>query len=91
MKLSEKDRKNLISYCKKHNFTDDKLIKTIDKYMKIPFGYYFQMDSSNNSFAFINETKFNDFYYFKPIHSANLESQSDLDIYKNLSALQLVQ
>ena len=31
MKLSEEDRKNLILYCKKHNFTDDKLIKTIDK------------------------------------------------------------
>ena len=90
MKLSEKDRKNLISYCKKHNFTDDKLIKTIDKYMKIPFGYYFKMDSSNNSFAFINETKFNDFYYFKPIHSANLESQSDLDIYKNLSSSKII-
>ena len=86
MKLSEDDEKNLLTYCKKCNFTDDKLIKNINKYMKIPFGYYFMMDSSNNTIAFINETTFDEFYYFKPFHSADLKSQSDLEIYKNLSS-----
>ena len=84
MKLSKIDKEKLMLYCKKNGFTYNKLIQNIKTFMKIPFGYYFEMNASNNSLTFINERTFDEFYYFRPFHSSDLLSQSDLIKYKSL-------
>ena len=82
MELLEEDKKKLIIYLNKNNFTDENLMKTINKFMKIPFGYYFMM-KSDNSLVWKNEYNFDDFYYFKPFSSSY--QTSNLMIYKKLS------
>ena len=58
MQLSKKDKENLMLYCKKNEFTDTKLLQNIKTFMKIPFGYYFMMKSSDNSLIYKNESTF---------------------------------
>ena len=80
---TKEEKESLIAYLDKNNFKKDNLIETVNKYMKIPFGFYFEFKASDNSFIFQNEKTFDDFYYFKPFNSDII---SHAKIYKNLSS-----
>ena len=82
--LSKDDINNLKIYLEKYKFTYEYLIKTTDKFMKIPFGYYFIYKSSNDILNYQNEYCFDEFYYSKPFQS--LDSISHLKIYEKLSS-----
>ena len=68
------------------NFTEENLKKNINNLNKIPFGRYYKMKSSDNSFSLIpiNEEKFPEFYFFKIFHSKN--QPSGLNIYENFES-----
>ena len=50
MEFKKEDEKRLKIYLDNNNFTDSNLKKTVRKFMKIPFGYYFMINASDNSF-----------------------------------------
>ena len=65
--LSIREINNLDNYLKEISFTKNNLEDYINKYKKIPFGFYFMMKTSNLSFVSINEFNFKDFYYFNKL------------------------
>ena len=82
-KMTKEDKEKLIDYLVINNLTDVKLIKSINTFKKIPFGFYFMMKSSDKSLIFQNIKTFDDFYYLKLFNSSKI---SHLTIYKNLSS-----
>ena len=80
--LSNREINNLDNYLKEISFTKNNLEDYINKYKKIPFGFYFMMKTSNLSFVSINEFNFKDFYYFNKFNSKH--QTSHLTIYNKL-------
>ena len=66
------------------NYTEKNIILYIDKFVRIPFGYYFIMKESDCSLFPITEDNFVKFYHLKKFHS-NCPS-SHLKIYKKLES-----
>ena len=66
------------------NYTEKNIIFYIDKFVRIPFGYYFIMKESDCSLFSITEDNFVKFYHLKKFHS-NCPS-SHLKIYKKLES-----
>ena len=64
-------------------YTKDNLKLYIEKYIRIPFGYYFMMKSSDDLIT-INEHTFMKFYYWKKFETN--KNTSHLKIYKNLES-----
>ena len=78
------NKKQIHIYLDNNNFTDANLMKSINIFRKIPFGYYFMFKASDNSLKSINESTFDDFYYFKPFLSDN--PISGLKVYETLKS-----
>ena len=78
------DKKQFHIYLDKNNFTDAQLIKNVNIFRKLPFGYYFMFNAIDNSLKSINESNFNDFYYFKPFLAKN--PTSGLKVYETLKS-----
>ena len=68
------------------NFTENNLKNNIKKLNKIPFGRYFMLKASDNSFTLFprDEKTFFDFYYYKIFASKN--QTSDLKLYSDLES-----
>ena len=65
----------------RNKFTEENIIKHINKFNKIPFGNYFMLKESELSLIYINEKTFKSFYYDRLINSNYLCSNL---FYKNL-------
>ena len=84
IELNIREIDSLKEYLNKINFDKDNLNDYTNKYIRIPFGYYFMMKTSDFSLISINEYNFKDFYYFKYFDSTNITSH--LKIYKKLAS-----
>ena len=65
-------------------FNKKSLLSYIEKYIRIPFGYYFMMKTSDASLISINEHTFMQFYYWKKFETN--KNTSHLTIYKKLNS-----
>ena len=76
----------LDNYLKEIDFTEKEVKDYINKDIKIPFGYYFEMKKNKNDFILklIDETNFNNFYYLQRFNSKSRIAH--LTIYKKLSS-----
>ena len=74
----------LDKYLTSINFTENNLKLYIEKYIRIPFGYYFMMKNSDGSLISINDHTFMQFYYLKKFHST--KNTSHLKVYKSLAS-----
>ena len=81
---NNKDTEILDNYIKNNDFNENNLKSKIDKFRKIPFGYYYIFNASNSKITPKNEYTFEDFYYFKIFHSNN--STYNSKIYENLAS-----
>lgn len=84
IELDVNEIKLLNTYLTAIGFTEYNLKLYIEKYLRIPFGYYFMMKSSDASLIKINEHTFIPFYYKKKFETK--KSTSHLTIYKNLAS-----
>ena len=84
IELDNKEIELLDNYLTKINFNEDNLKKFIDKFIRIPFGYYYMMKTPDFSLLSINEYTFEWFYYFKKFNST--KTTSHLKIYKKLES-----
>ena len=76
----------LNDYLTRINFTEDKLKLCINKFIGIPFGYYFRMKDC--SLISISEYNFTNFYYFNKFKSN--QSISHLKVYKKLASEEVI-
>ena len=76
----------LDNYLKEIDFIEKEVKDYINKDIKIPFGYYFEMKKNENDFSLelIDESKFNNFYYLQKFKSKSRIVH--LNIYKELSS-----
>ena len=76
----------LDNYLKKIDFTEKEVKDYINKDIKIPFGYYFEMKKNKNDFSLklMDESNFNNFYYLQKFKSKSRIVH--LNIYKKLSS-----
>ena len=65
-------------------FTENNLQSFIEMHIRIPFGYYYMMKTSDASMISINEHTFMQFYYWKKFDSN--KNTSHLTIYKKLNS-----
>ena len=65
-------------------FEKGSLQSYIEKYIRIPFGYYYMMKTSDASLISINEHTFMQFYYWKKFETN--KNTSHLTIYKKLNS-----
>lgn len=68
MKFDKDDIDFLKSYLSKKN----KFMENINKFKKIPFGYYYMMETKCYSLSIVNENTFNTFYYYIKSDSIDL-------------------
>ena len=84
IELDDNEIKLLNTYLTAIGFTEYNLKLYMEKYLRIPFGYYFMMKSSDASLIKINDHTFIQFYYKKKFETK--KSTSHLTIYKNLAS-----
>ena len=82
-KMTENDINDLDNFLNKIDFKKKYILENINKDIKIPFGYYWNM-KKDFSFKSINENNFVNFYYLKKFDSHS--RISNLNIYKRLSS-----
>jgi len=82
--LNDENINILNDYLENNKFTKDNLENNINKFKKIPFGYYYMMKESDYSLTPINEDSFVEFYYYKKLNSNH--SPSNLKVYEKLSS-----
>lgn len=81
----ENNEINLLNqYLTSINFIESNIKLYINKYINIPFGYYYLMKSTDYSLISITEDNFEKFYYYKKFNSRH--TISHLKIYKNLAS-----
>ena len=85
LEMDDNDKATLHKLLKEINFIKKfyKNEDNIKKLKKIPFGYYYSINSSN-SYKYINDEDFINFYYLK--YFDNKDSISNLNIYEKLSS-----
>ena len=70
--FDKEDTKRLSDYLNDNNFTKNQFETHINRNVKIPFGFYFKFDKSNNELLSIDENNFDKFYYFNLFDSKNI-------------------
>ena len=72
--FDKEDTKRLSDYLNDNNFTKNQFETHINRNVKIPFGFYFKFDKSNNELLSIDENNFDKFYYFNLFDSKNISN-----------------
>ena len=64
--------KDIIDFLKSYLSKKNKFMENINKFKKIPFGYYYIMETKCYSLSIVNENTFNTFYYYIKSDSIDL-------------------